>query len=128
MNKFAFRAHFDSEFKEIKEVNIVDSWSRNSPDNFWKTNHSLQLSKFGFFILKKYCRAKNINMLSIPLQNGRNISELLMLANTMDVPYFISEFHVTGKLFIQTIDSDRLAMLILNDGNIPNWANMYRND
>lgn len=126
MNKLELRAHYDRELQPIKEINTVESWTKNNLDNTWKTQHSLQLSRFGFFILKKYCKSKNINMLSIIIKNGRNIGELLMIANTMNVPYYIAETHLSNKLVIHTIESDRSTMLIMNDGNVPHWASMFR--
>ncbi|HAC14778.1 MAG TPA: hypothetical protein DCE78_02360 [Bacteroidetes bacterium] len=128
MNKQDIRAHYESELNAIKEANTLESWSKNNLDGLWKTQHSLQLSRFGFLILKKYCKVNDVSMLSVSLTNGRSIGELLMLANTMNVPYYLTESYTTSKLLIHTIESDRSTMLIMGDGNIINWANMYRND
>jgi hypothetical protein len=125
MNKIELRQEYEAKLLDYK----AKSWETGNPlNNLWKTNHSLQLTRLGLFVFKKYVKENNVPMLTIELANGRSISELLMIANTMNVPFFITEDHTSGKVILCTIESDRSIMLIMGNGNVINWANMYQTD
>lgn len=128
MSKLELRKQYESAFMPYRRKDPEDSWNERNTNGLWKTHHSLQLTRFGLYILKRYTKDYNIPLLRIELINGRSISDLLMIANTMNVPYFLIENHLSNKVIIHTIDSDRSAMLIMNSGNVPHWANMYRED
>ena len=95
--------------------------SNNSLMNIWITNHSLQLTRTGLHYLK----IAKLPLIDIQIENGRSMAELLMLAKTMDVPYFVTEQHISQKLRIISLESDRTMMLVMQNGNVSNWAAMF---
>ena len=124
MRRIETRLYYEKLCLETDNLNGSVIESNNSPMNIWKTNHSLQLTRMGVLCLKR----TKLPTVDIEIENGRSMAELLMLANTMDVPYFLHEKHISNKLHIITLESDRTTMLILLNGNVANWAAMYRND
>lgn len=116
------------EYEALLSKHRSEAWAEHPLNSIWKTNHSLQLTRFGFFHLKTYAKKNNIALLRIELEKGRTVGELLMIANTMNTPYFITEEHIGYKVVIHTLESDRSTMLIMNSGNIQNWANMFKDN
>ena len=125
MNRIELRQKYELILKELDPSNDSVLQKIQQNNSIWKTNHSLQLTRLGFMLLKR----SDLPIITIQINNGRrSISELLMLANTMLTPYYLTEHHVGNFLSLITVESDRAAMLIMQEGNISNWAAMYKND
>jgi hypothetical protein len=124
MNKTQLRLDYEKLFEPHRST----GWDAHKLNSIWRTHHSLQLTRLGFHLLTAYTKHNKINLLNIEIQNGRSVGELLSIANTLDTPYFIAEKHLANKIQITTLESDRAAMLVMQNGNVLNWAAMYRND
>jgi hypothetical protein len=122
MNKSELRQHWgDKLFLYSKQSEHEHFADRKNRLFMFKTNHSLQLNRAGYSLLLR----SKIPVIKTNVTWSGSVHDLLLLANVSDVPYYLMHENYGREVSLQTIESDRIHALLLLEGDIKAWANMY---